>query len=688
MPMLAIDLALFRLINGTWYHPALDPVFRFLSNWDHAHYYVLPIAAIVFFFVSHRWKYRFALILVAVALADILSSDVKILACRPRPYIAHPEIIRTPELYGYNSTSYSMPSNHAANMFAAAVVAIAILRRKRWAPLFFLPAFLIGYSRIYLGVHYPTDVLAGYAVGTLAAGIVLLTDRFLPALTFDETGKVQTFRWSGLTALLLVSITIFRFSALGHGESSNGHLEATLYPEEAQQWLWSRDPASAFITGGSPALPTLVRGSTSIIEAIAGDAPVTRVFALRSLAMLFALGVQLLGSLLAWRIYRSQRAVFFTAFTLIFMPLYALNAQLCLPQNAMLVCWAACVVSLHRALIEGKARAWIAAMAWLVVGSAFDVEMSWLAIGIMLVLLISSEPVIARKKQFLFLTAGIVGALGAIFAVIAGGMSLPNPLRLNVAAFGQFIVLQALGVSPVIFLWFIWIFLAGWIWRRKNLSSSEFLLLTLGTPVIFFSLMRASFSPSAENASTELLHLALPIYFTMAILACGSLDSRIKISVGRTFSGLVAATIFGTLIPTAMFYYICETPAFPRLAKNMKWIKPNWDPAFPGVGYQGVAEAVELQTEKLPNPEQSFVTATDSDTKAEMAFFLNGRHGSLLRQPIKFGPEGIVIVPGYQTSFDQTSLGRKFKTVSQPALHAVINKGIAYRMFSLFTVKD
>lgn len=72
--------------------------------------------------------------------------------------------------------SQGFPSNHAANMMAAGLTAWWLTRRPwRWA-WFFLP-LVIGYTRVYLGYHYPSDVVAGWMVGAVTAGVFLLLFR-------------------------------------------------------------------------------------------------------------------------------------------------------------------------------------------------------------------------------------------------------------------------------------------------------------------------------------------------------------------------------------------------------------------------------------------------------------------------------------------------------------------------------
>jgi undecaprenyl-diphosphatase len=91
--------------------------------------------------------------------ADLIALGIKSASGRPRPFEALPEI--EPLLGGTVGTS--LPSGHAATSFAGAVV-LTYLFPRAW-PAFFLLALAISFSRIYVGVHYPSDLLAGAALG-------------------------------------------------------------------------------------------------------------------------------------------------------------------------------------------------------------------------------------------------------------------------------------------------------------------------------------------------------------------------------------------------------------------------------------------------------------------------------------------------------------------------------------------
>jgi undecaprenyl-diphosphatase len=110
----------------------------------------------------------FFTVVAAAALADILAEAGKAIFHRHRPYVHQ---------IGPPSSTYSFPSGHAATSFACATVLSAFVPRLR-VP-FFVLATLIALSRVYNGLHYPTDVLAGALLGVLTALLLLAAVRRL-----------------------------------------------------------------------------------------------------------------------------------------------------------------------------------------------------------------------------------------------------------------------------------------------------------------------------------------------------------------------------------------------------------------------------------------------------------------------------------------------------------------------------
>jgi undecaprenyl-diphosphatase len=138
----------------------LDPVFVGLSviGYFGAVWIALAVALAL---ATHR-SVPFAVLLTASSVwtADLLALAIKAGVERPRPSASVPE---ADPLMG--AGGWSFPSGHAATAFAGAVALTYLWRRG--APFFFLLAAAIAFSRVYVGVHYPGDLLAGAALGAL-----------------------------------------------------------------------------------------------------------------------------------------------------------------------------------------------------------------------------------------------------------------------------------------------------------------------------------------------------------------------------------------------------------------------------------------------------------------------------------------------------------------------------------------
>ncbi|MCS7273036.1 MAG: phosphatase PAP2 family protein [Fimbriimonadales bacterium] len=191
--MAAVDVQLFYWIHEGWRADWLTPIMIFFSD------ALKPLPArlgAVLLWGYLVWRggrgRRFALWLLPVlALTNETCDLLKAWIGRERPCVALPIDALTGDL-----TSGSFPSAHAANMSALVGVATAVWGRRAFWALAWLP-FLVGLSRVYIGVHYPSDVLGGWMLGWLygwgivsLAGWITARRRSIPSSWRNDSGGV------------------------------------------------------------------------------------------------------------------------------------------------------------------------------------------------------------------------------------------------------------------------------------------------------------------------------------------------------------------------------------------------------------------------------------------------------------------------------------------------------------------
>jgi undecaprenyl-diphosphatase len=165
--LFSLDTRLLLLLNGN-NNPFWDKVMWFISGKEE--WVPLYLVIIGYIIYNYRWKsiYVFIAVALLVTLADQISTNVfKEGFKRLRP--SHEDALKGTlnHVNNYYGGLYGFVSSHAANSFALATF-LAFLFHKKWvtyAILFW--AIIVSYSRVYLGVHYPGDILGGAILGAL-----------------------------------------------------------------------------------------------------------------------------------------------------------------------------------------------------------------------------------------------------------------------------------------------------------------------------------------------------------------------------------------------------------------------------------------------------------------------------------------------------------------------------------------
>ena len=164
------DTQLFLKINTEWTNSLLDsiyPWYREANAWVPLYLFLIVFAIMNFKEKALPWI-LFA-VLTATLTDQLSSSFIKNLVERPRPCREELLMGQVRLILNNCSGGYSFPSSHATNHFGFAMFLFLTLRpiMKKWGYVFFIWAATIAYGQVYVGVHYPLDILAGTGLGCL-----------------------------------------------------------------------------------------------------------------------------------------------------------------------------------------------------------------------------------------------------------------------------------------------------------------------------------------------------------------------------------------------------------------------------------------------------------------------------------------------------------------------------------------
>jgi undecaprenyl-diphosphatase len=174
----SIDLAIFYLLNHSISTGFLDKFFSIITNVNNWYISYLILLSILFFKGGRIGKIAVLGIIILITVTDQIGYRLlKEFFERARPCNALSDVLAPLGCTG----SYSFPSNHAINNFAAA--AFFSMLFPKYKIVLFVTAFLVAISRVYLGLHYPSDIIAGAAIGMIfgyifARAVLKINDHF------------------------------------------------------------------------------------------------------------------------------------------------------------------------------------------------------------------------------------------------------------------------------------------------------------------------------------------------------------------------------------------------------------------------------------------------------------------------------------------------------------------------------
>jgi undecaprenyl-diphosphatase len=607
-----MDTSLFFLINQGLQNEVFDLIMPFITR----RAYILFALVAIPVFLKERQKPFFVIVLcfIALAVGDGSGNILKHLFERPRPCQSL-EGIRL--LVGCGS-SFSFPSNHAVNAFAIAATFSHFFRRTT-VPMFSI-AVLVAFSRIYVGVHYPSDVIAGAVWGGIVAGVVLLLHKWSSE---RFKGKPHT----TIFFISLLSLTFFRYYYIVTGPLD-------LSPDEAHYWEWSRKLDLSYYSKG-PAIAYLIAFTTWLM----GDT----VFAVRFFAPIFLA----LSSVFVYKLTKElfpslpqeirERVACAAGLLLQITPLFATYGVIMTIDSPFLFFWILSLYLFWKAVTSDKLQVTGSRLnkrnSFLVSRLSSLVPRYWLLLGITIglglltkytmaffyvcaflfiifhkeqrVWLKRKEPYIALVISFLVFSPVIIWNAAHDWVTVkhtAGQAHVAEGIKISFKHFFEFIGSQIGVVTPLLFFLLIYGAIRNYS-SQFTVHSSRFLF-WFWAPILGFFILKSFQGKIQAN-------WAMPAYVTAFIAATDFFLKKDMLKKGLKI--LLSAAVFVAFLVTAISHY----PEFLNLPVKM-------DPTSRLKGWKELGIKVEGVYNNMISVESRdvFIFSDKYQVSSELAFYM------------------------------------------------------------------
>ena len=624
----AIDTDLFRFFNQSISNRFFDAVIPFFSG----NVFFVPLVLGIFAWLTARCGRRgrvLALMLILGALAGdgLVSNNLKKTFSRLRPCHVVAETLQ-PGGAGC-SDSGSLPSSHAFNWAAATCVAFIYYRRS-WR--FMVPlACLVGFSRVYTGVHYPADVLMGFLVGAgYAVAVVFGLDRLwsrvgprwfpawwplLPSLINpdailpEKTSTAITPAQSDQTWLrfgyCLIAVLFFvRLFYL-----ASGTIE--LSEDEAYQWTWSKHLALSYYSK-----PPMIAYTQFLGTSLWGD----NAFGVRFFSPL----ISLIVSVLLLRFFAREVSVK-AGITLLAIvttaPILSVGSTLMTIDPLNVLFWTAAMLAGWRAIQDlGTLGHWLWVGLWMGLGflskyTALFQLLCWAFVFVLwpparkhlskagpwlalLVLALSSVPVLVWNAQNGWITVTHLSERGG----------LDQAWSFTPKYFFEFLGAELGLLNPVFFIGTVWACVA--FWKKLRHHPLAVYLFCMGVPLFGFYLL---FTLRSRVLPNWIVPAILPMFGLMVVYWREELAlHRRTVQVWFTTGLLLGGTVVVVLQDTNLVGKIIGRP-----------IPAKLDPLKRVRGWQDTARIVGAErTHLAAEGPDTFIIGDHYGITGEISFYL------------------------------------------------------------------
>ncbi|HIJ59412.1 MAG TPA: phosphatase PAP2 family protein [Nitrospirae bacterium] len=584
-----MDEIVFQFFNNTLANPYLDIIFVFLTSKGYLIF--LPFIIYLYFLMRDKRAFFASMVVftIAICLNDWISTEIKGIFERLRPCLVH----QFRDVIGCSS-SYSMPSNHSSNAFTASTILFFLSKRARLfiKAMVFTVAFLIGLSRVYLGVHYPTDVIAGALIGILVA----------TASIYGFNKLTHHFRQRPFETVLFfstIAFSLFRIYYIRHGGLD-------LSPDEAHYWEWSRRPDWSYYSKG-PLVAWLIGLSTYLLG--------NTVLAIRILSVIF----HALSSLLLYNLTKqiarltlknghpddAKRCGLIAFFSLQIVPLFSVYGIVFTIDTLLLFFWTASLFAFYKATYNnGDYRYWFLLGLLIGFGLLAKYTMVFFIVCAFIYLLIAHRTILLKPQPYFALILSLFIFSPVIYwnwsndwvslRHTAGHANIEEGFKISLSSFFEFIGSQIGVLTPILFIMLVMAFV--------KLKDRPFIF-SFSMPVLCFFVLKSLQGKVQAN-------WAMPGYISALI------GLSIHWYKGLTVSKRESRILLSTFLIALLINLVGLYPHFFH-------IPVKFDPSHRLRGWSNLAGDVDIIRQGLLKRDEPLIIFSDSyQVASEMAFYL------------------------------------------------------------------